>query len=238
MYEKQTWKNGDVITEDKLNHIEDGIATGGGIYTYGEVALFDGEVTTVNGEGVTFAGAEISLQDELPKSDIHITFNGQNYTLPYGQAEWGDYWGELADNAPSFTNYPVFVYGGDVYGDGIYTPEEGTYSLKINETVEKIEVSDAFQNDFYVSVNSSLNGLTLDKTYSEIYEACAKHKNVRFIQGDSFDNVYTEYHVSYVTGSSILLFTVVVINGSNTIQTYNFKYTVNGYPSTTNGGLS
>ena len=30
MYSKQTWKNGDVITEDKLNHIEDGIATGGG----------------------------------------------------------------------------------------------------------------------------------------------------------------------------------------------------------------
>lgn len=33
-YEKQTWKNGDIITEDKLNHIEDGIAevgsSGGG----------------------------------------------------------------------------------------------------------------------------------------------------------------------------------------------------------------
>ena len=26
MYEKQTWKTGDVITEDKLNHMEDGIA--------------------------------------------------------------------------------------------------------------------------------------------------------------------------------------------------------------------
>jgi len=29
MYEKQTWKNGDVITEDKLNHMEDGIASCG-----------------------------------------------------------------------------------------------------------------------------------------------------------------------------------------------------------------
>ena len=28
-YIKQTWKNGDVITEDKLNHMEDGIASGG-----------------------------------------------------------------------------------------------------------------------------------------------------------------------------------------------------------------
>ena len=29
-YEKQNWKNGDVITETKLNHMEDGIAGGGG----------------------------------------------------------------------------------------------------------------------------------------------------------------------------------------------------------------
>lgn len=28
-YEKQTWQTGDVITADKLNHIEDGIASGG-----------------------------------------------------------------------------------------------------------------------------------------------------------------------------------------------------------------
>lgn len=30
MYEKQTWTNGDVITAEKLNHIEDGIANAGG----------------------------------------------------------------------------------------------------------------------------------------------------------------------------------------------------------------
>lgn len=29
MYEKQTWASGDVITAEKLNHIEDGVAAGG-----------------------------------------------------------------------------------------------------------------------------------------------------------------------------------------------------------------
>ena len=29
-YDKQTWQRGDVITANKLNHMEDGIATGGG----------------------------------------------------------------------------------------------------------------------------------------------------------------------------------------------------------------
>lgn len=28
-YEKQTWNCGDVVTADKLNHMEDGIASGG-----------------------------------------------------------------------------------------------------------------------------------------------------------------------------------------------------------------
>jgi len=50
MYTKQTWKTGDVITEDKLNHMEDGISTGGGIYTYSETVLFDGEVETTADE--------------------------------------------------------------------------------------------------------------------------------------------------------------------------------------------
>ena len=31
-YEKQTWKTGDVITEEKLNHMEDGISNVGGIF--------------------------------------------------------------------------------------------------------------------------------------------------------------------------------------------------------------
>lgn len=30
-YEKQTWAKGDVVTSAKLNHIEDGIANGGGV---------------------------------------------------------------------------------------------------------------------------------------------------------------------------------------------------------------
>ncbi len=140
MYSKQTWNTGDVITEEKLNHMEDGISTGGGIYTYGEAPLFDGEVTTVS-DGSPYAAGEITWQGNLPKSDIHVTFNGQDYTLPHGYIKGsGDYWGEIADG-PSFTNFPVFVY--EV---GIYTPEEGTYALKI--VGNGFELNDAFKNSF------------------------------------------------------------------------------------------
>ena len=35
-YDKQTWKNGDVITANGLNHMEDGIAGGGGVLSLSE----------------------------------------------------------------------------------------------------------------------------------------------------------------------------------------------------------
>ena len=167
-YVPNEWVNGDVITAEKLNHMEDGISTGGGIYTYGEAALFDGEVTTVS-DGAPYAGGEITLQGELPKTDIHVTFNGQDYTLPHGIHEGnGDYWGELGDNGPSFTNYPVFVAE-----DGIYTQEEGTYSLKIYEIVGKFTVNDGFKSALVNILIATLDPDTykLNKTFKEIKDA-------------------------------------------------------------------
>lgn len=45
-YEKQNWKNGDVITETKLNHMEDGIATGGGVLVVN--GTIDGNTMTLD----------------------------------------------------------------------------------------------------------------------------------------------------------------------------------------------
>ena len=45
-YEKQNWKNGDVITESKLNHMEDGIAGGGGVLVVN--ATTEGQTTTLD----------------------------------------------------------------------------------------------------------------------------------------------------------------------------------------------
>lgn len=44
MYEKQTWVTGEVITKEKLNYMEDGIANGGGSFVIG----VDQETGTLN----------------------------------------------------------------------------------------------------------------------------------------------------------------------------------------------
>lgn len=40
-YEKQTWAKGDVVTSAKLNHMEDGIAGGGGVLVVGATVSED-----------------------------------------------------------------------------------------------------------------------------------------------------------------------------------------------------
>lgn len=44
-YTKTTWNTGDVITAEKLNHMEDGI-TSAQVYTESEAVRFSGSVTT------------------------------------------------------------------------------------------------------------------------------------------------------------------------------------------------
>ena len=54
-YEKQTWTTGEVITQEKLNHMEDGIAEGGGVVVV--------NVTTTASEGGTVTTLDKTWQE-------------------------------------------------------------------------------------------------------------------------------------------------------------------------------
>lgn len=58
-YEKQTWKTGDIITESKLNHIEDGIANAGASSSEETIELLyvSGGYTKISGSLVLFGGS-------------------------------------------------------------------------------------------------------------------------------------------------------------------------------------
>ena len=154
MYEKQTWVSGEIVTEGKLNHMEEGIATGGGIYSVGNTVYYDGEVTTTDGDEV--AGGSIYFDRLLPEKEIQVTFNGQEYTLPTAKGLGGQIvgWGELDDNSQYvFSNYPIFIFYREALDTNVdvRTAEAGTYSLKIEASA--MSVSD----DFSDSLKDSLN---------------------------------------------------------------------------------
>lgn len=89
-YEKQTWATGDTITAEKLNHMEDGIADGGGgssvfqvIYTIAEDGQ-GGFTATCNHtmtEIVTAynAGKYIPIMVDTAQAFANFTFD-ENYT--------------------------------------------------------------------------------------------------------------------------------------------------------------
>ena len=229
MYEKQNWKNGEVITQDKLNHLENGVATGGGIYEYIEVTAYDGEVTTTKGQSDVEAwSSALAMSEDLPKQDISVTFNGQEYTLPFHNADDHCCYGEEdVDHYPVFTNYPLYIY---IYNDGeknvtsIATLDAGTYSVEIQ--VKKLVLSEDLQGLFpkIMILHDSSSSNYLDKTGGEIKTA--------------FDNDYiivlkseSNNRMSYLTMVTPEEIYFIYFNGPNELITKHFTYSnPNDYP--------
>lgn len=81
-YEKQTWATGDIVTADKLNHMEDGIAAGGG-------SVFDAKIkVTVPANSYdpwvceivsgTYVALDAMLQDGTSPCVLVCQFNEAN----------------------------------------------------------------------------------------------------------------------------------------------------------------
>ena len=72
-YEKQNWKNGDVITESKLNHMEDGIA-GGGVLVVN---------ATMEGATITFDKTWQQIYDAPYAVGVIVTEQGDDILKMY-----------------------------------------------------------------------------------------------------------------------------------------------------------
>lgn len=87
--------------------------------------LFEGEVTTVSGQGGTID------YNELISSDvIKVTFNGEEYTCEKIDAGGAYMYGGFVDGHPDFSEYP-FIIASTPNHNSILTQTAGTYSLKI-----------------------------------------------------------------------------------------------------------
>jgi len=139
-YTKQTWNNGDVITADKLNHIEEGLANSVGDRgfecTEDYVTLTDESVTTVNDNG--FNDGALVYSERITADTIKVTFDGteyicENVSTIEGQYEYGAPYNGSTDNF-DWSEYPFNIISTIVDGtvNNIITTEtSGTYQVKI-----------------------------------------------------------------------------------------------------------
>lgn len=231
-YEKQNWECGEMITADKLNHMEDGIAAGGdcdcGFECETTTTLLTNEtVTTVQQEG--FADGEISYSDLINAEVIKVTFNGTEYECP--ATRYGDNYGYGAswdDNLEAYdwSEYPFNIFSSNG-ANNLITQTAGTYTVKI----EAIELNVTTTLCFRKAVDSLIASMKpmiltanttetpgkvmLDREWSEIQTAFAQGRNIVVInraEGMMFENVVSidhtaDYRVHTVQGNTLRTYT-------------------------------
>ena len=190
-YEKQTWQTGDIITAEKLNHMEDGIKEAPGyIVTNNKTTIFEGELTTTSMG--SFSGANVVLSQSIIGDYVIVTVDEIVCQLPKVVLSFGTGYGEFDNNgSPIFINYPCAfgTNGNDCY---FFTSKDDTYEVKIETVGNVIEPSEFFgkavqmvlpNNEFIVHCQFIGMDYTIDKTYEEIYSAITNGKKVIFYKG-------------------------------------------------------
>lgn len=129
-YVPTVWENGDIITAEKLNHIEQGIVAGGDTEQW--ETLFEGEVTTEDVDTINIC--ELEYNKVINNDIIKVTFDGTEYMCEKITMPDGNAYGGITPLGPDFSEYP---FGFMSQRNGIlsliifFTESAGTYSLKI-----------------------------------------------------------------------------------------------------------
>ena len=117
-YTPINWQNGDTITAEKMNKMDNG-------WSVGETQILSETVTTTIGD-FPFANGSLAYAEQITDSSIIVVFDGTSYTV--ARNEYG--YGEAGSSGPVFTNYPFFIISNN--GNAIYTENAGTYTIAIS----------------------------------------------------------------------------------------------------------
>ena len=140
-YTPINWQNGDTITAEKMNKMDNG-------WGVESTQLFSETVTTV--AGAPAPSGTLNYSEFIDATELPVTVDGVDYVLPsIGNGGFG----EAGQQGPSFTHYPVFILS---RGESniVYTESAGTYT--ISAFAENTAVSAGF-SDAVMSVINQQN---------------------------------------------------------------------------------
>ena len=162
-YTKQTWNNGDIITADKLNHIEDGIKNNESGYSISEeeTILFEGEITPT--ESSPYYTYLFNPPIIFNQENLIIICDGQEYQCEKKELNMGaiTYYGDYDSDTGGiiFTNYPFFL--GEDYQEpsfDIFFPTGESHSIIIKTLIKTVTTKE----DFNKAVNNCININTIN----------------------------------------------------------------------------
>lgn len=155
-YEKQTWACGDEITAEKMNHIEDGIASAGGGCDCGfecvesMQTLTEESVTTnpAGNTGLYYGG--LNYSQAINSETIRVTFDGTEYECTkHEDPTVRTYYGATPSLNGSqitidFSEYPFMLTEGNRTINQIMTQTQGAHSIKIEALSSSAETTECF----------------------------------------------------------------------------------------------
>lgn len=166
-YDRYTWVDGEVITAQKLNHIEEGIADGVNGYECIETVteLFN-ETVTVPSDGQS---ATLAYSQQITANPLMLTFDGVDYEIPPTDISGGSgqqlIYGEFRD----FTNYPFYIMT-SAASTVVFCKTGGTHSIigkSVAKTINKSECFKAAVEDTLLQLGSPVYVARLDYNSQE-----------------------------------------------------------------------
>jgi len=145
-YDKYTWQTGEVITAEKLNHIEDGIADmegGDAGYECTETVteLFNETVTTTESQGVNMA--TFAYSQNITADVLRVTFDGVEYTCERTNVSSISLYG--ASNPTDFSEYPFLIQTNGTGTNMIYTESAGEHSVNAKAVDISLSTTPCFE---------------------------------------------------------------------------------------------
>lgn len=140
-YEKYTWVDGEVITAQKLNHIEEGIEDGANGYECTETVteLFEETVTTYASS--SFISARLLYSSPINVDVLIAVFDGVEYTCPKQNPAAGvNVYGDA-----NFSQMPFYIVSSS-NGNTLYTENAGEHTIKAEIIEFSVTTTPCFKN--------------------------------------------------------------------------------------------
>lgn len=151
-YTPINWQNGDTITADKMNKMDNG-------WGVANAQLFNETVTT-SGDGMY--SASLAYTGLIENGTITVTYDGTSYTCPRIDAFGVHYYGGFSEQGPDFSVYPFALMSSPEFGNRIFTETAGNHTVAV--VGKTVEVSGDFEKAVEVAMPESSFQIILGQT--------------------------------------------------------------------------
>lgn len=204
-YTPINWQNGDTITADKMNKMDNGWS-------------IDTASTTLCSESVTTTGGfppgQLAYSEWITADTIWVTFDGVEYECPRlnpDDEEWCFYGGYDTDlGEPDYSVFPFWIDSENTGANYVDSENIGTHTISIAAVTQTLETSTDFQRAVNSITTFNINDINgnMDKTLGEIRGAFSSGKvcllnvsgSLYLVTAVTLDTVETAYS-SYIAHS-------------------------------------